>query len=121
MKRNLFLLPIFIWLAFFLSSCTSAMQTQRTITTPIGWPTLKKSEAEFRKYLDDNADNLNVIEGIWTMHESTTWRNVYLSDVKRIFTESYSIPTCNRQRYHEFGLRLCGGRVGIRIFTLDSR
>jgi hypothetical protein len=76
MKRNLFLLPIFIWLAFFLSSCTSAMQTQRTITTPIGWPTLKKSEAEFRKYLDDNADNLNVIEGIWTMHESTTWRNV---------------------------------------------
>jgi S1-C subfamily serine protease len=77
MKRNLFLLPIFIWLAFFLSSCTPAMQTQRTITTPIGWPTLKKSEAEFRKYLDDNADNLHVLEGIWTMHESGTWRNVY--------------------------------------------
>jgi hypothetical protein len=76
MKQNLFLLPIFIWLAFFLSSCTPAMQTQRTITTPIGWPTLKKSEAEFRKYLDDNADNLNFLEGIWTVYLSTTWRDV---------------------------------------------
>jgi hypothetical protein len=27
--------------------------------------------------LDENADNLNPIEGIWTMNESGTWRNVY--------------------------------------------
>jgi serine protease Do len=64
------------------------MQTQRTITTPIGWPTLKKSEAEFRKYLDDNADNLHVLEGIWTVHVSETWRNVYNPML------SGSLPSC---------------------------
>lgn len=77
MKPKPLLFPISICFAFFLSSCTPAGQTQRTITAPVGWPSINKSESDFRKYLDDNADNLNVLEGIWTMNESGTWRNVY--------------------------------------------
>lgn len=38
---------------------------------------MNKTEANYRSYFDGNAENLNPIEGIWTMNESGTWRNVY--------------------------------------------
>jgi hypothetical protein len=62
---------------FVLLGCAPTSQTQRSFTPPSNWPTINKTETEFRRYLDENADNLNPIEGIWTMNESGTWRNVY--------------------------------------------
>ncbi len=77
MKPISLLLHAFICLVFFFLSCAPVSQTQRTITPPAIWPTINKSETDFRRYLDDNVDNLNALEGIWTITESGTWRNVY--------------------------------------------
>jgi len=74
MKTKLIMLSGITLVAFLLSSCEPGTQT---ITPPANWPTINKSEAEFRTYFDKNSNNLNPIEGIWTMNESGTWRNVY--------------------------------------------
>lgn len=34
-------------------------------------------EADYRKYFDENLEGLDPIEGIWSMNEAGTWRNVY--------------------------------------------
>ena len=74
MKTKLILSSGITLVAFLFSSCEPGSQT---FTPPANWPTINKSETEFRKYFDLNSGNLNPIEGIWTMNESGTWRNVY--------------------------------------------
>ena len=65
----IFLAALTLW------SCGSSSSS--TLTIPTNWPRVNKSETAFREYLDANADSLNPVEGIWTMNESGTWRNVY--------------------------------------------
>lgn len=77
MKPRTAVLLAYPFLAFVFLSCVPTSQTQRTITPPVDWPTIKRTESDFRRYLDDKGDNLNSLEGIWTMTESGTWRNVY--------------------------------------------
>ncbi len=82
----------FVFLLMVLSfSCGPVGQTQRTFTPPASWPTINKSEANYRKYLDDNSDKLNPIEGIWTITQSGAWRNVYSG-------MTGSIPSSNTYR-----------------------
>ncbi|RCK72658.1 MAG: HtrA protease/chaperone protein [Ignavibacteriae bacterium] len=45
-------------------------------TYPTTWATVSKSEMEFRKLYDSNKDGLDPLEGIWTMTQAGTWRNV---------------------------------------------
>ncbi len=46
------------------------------IKTPTDWIVINKTEADFRKYLDENSENLDQIEGIWSVNEGGRWRNL---------------------------------------------
>lgn len=48
----------------------------REIKSPPNWPTISWSEQQFKDYLDENTENLNPIEGIWTVTEGGTWHNL---------------------------------------------
>lgn len=68
---------LFLIVLLFLFSCTPIQQMQRSITPPQNWPIIYKNESDFKKYLDDNLNTIEVIEGIWSMQDGGTWRNVY--------------------------------------------
>ena len=59
------------------SGCKTQQQATQDFTPPIYWSTVNKSEQEFRRHFDDNRESLDALEGIWTVSESGTWRNVY--------------------------------------------
>lgn len=65
-------------LLFIFSAC---VPVQQTIKPPENWPSTNKSEKEFKLYFDENDNNLDPLEGIWTMSETTSWINV-LSGIK---------------------------------------
>ena len=52
-------------------------ELEESVTPPVNWPKINKTESDFRQYLDENVDRLNPIEGIWTVTETATWRNIY--------------------------------------------
>jgi|GEM_PF-6260787 len=72
-SKSLMTLAFPFFFIFICWSCTSVRQ----FTPPATWPTISKSESDFRRYYDENASNLDAIEGIWTMTERQTWRNVF--------------------------------------------
>lgn len=45
-------------------------------TYPTEWPSISKSETEFKTLFDSNKGDLDPIEGIWTITQCGTWRNV---------------------------------------------
>lgn len=46
------------------------------MTETENWPTISKTEKDFKKFLDKNSETLDPIEGIWIMKEGGAWRNV---------------------------------------------
>jgi serine protease Do len=78
-RKNQILSKIFSFplvLIFFILSCSEYKQVQKEIVAPVDWPKIKKSEAEFRKYFEENAGKLEILEGIWLVTTGGTWRNV---------------------------------------------
>lgn len=61
------------FLILLVSSCTPI---QETIKPPESWTTTNKNENDFKLYFEQNANQLDLIEGIWTMSETTSWVNV---------------------------------------------
>lgn len=72
MKQNIILTALF-FISFFISSC---VPIQQTIKPPESWPSTNKNEIDCRLYFEQNANQLDLIEGIWTMSETTSWVNV---------------------------------------------
>lgn len=56
---------------------TQQIQTKQTFTPPPNWPTINKSESDFRHYFDNNLETLNPLEGIWSVDQTGSWRDVY--------------------------------------------
>jgi S1-C subfamily serine protease len=77
MKQNITMIAL-ILISFFISSC---VPIQQTIKPPENWLTTNKTEKDFKAYFDQNVSQLDLIEGIWTMSETTSWVNV-ISGIK---------------------------------------
>lgn len=69
MKQRIPLTFAFLFFIFISWSCAS-------FTPPANWPTINKSESDFRKYLDENVDKLNPLEGIWSIMVSKTKQHI---------------------------------------------
>ena len=72
MKSKFILSTLFLFLL--ISSCTSTQK--KTIKPPESWPTTNKEESESKVYYEQNAKQLDLIEGIWTCSETISWVNV---------------------------------------------
>jgi hypothetical protein len=59
-----------------LSSCYRIRADIYESQTPDNWPSVSQTETEFRDYLDSHRDSLKHIEGIWSVNESGTWKNI---------------------------------------------
>lgn len=74
---NKIIISVSFLILLVVSSCTPINQTiQQTIKPPESWPTTNKNESDFKLYFEQNANQLDLIEGIWTISETTHWVNV---------------------------------------------
>lgn len=74
MKKQLFLFFLSL-LVTLLVSCTGSQYSKRR-TPPVSWPTINKTESEFKKELDINLLSLDFIEGIWTLQVEGIARHI---------------------------------------------
>jgi hypothetical protein len=67
------------------------------------WPIVGKTEDDFRKYFDENIVTLDPIEGIWTIQQTGTQRNI-LSGIYRSMPESnpYRIAIVQDKPFKDF-------------------
>ena len=65
MKKYLSSSLTILFVVTLLTSCSVRQSKGRPIIPPESWPTINKSETDFRREFDANLHNLDYLEGIW--------------------------------------------------------
>ena len=76
MKKYLSSSLTILFVVTLLTSCSVRQSKGGPITPPESWPTINKSETDFRRELDAHLHNLDYLEGIWIYQESGILRHL---------------------------------------------